>query len=330
MNNIVFNRPDSVDTALHAMGADASAMFLGGGTNLVDLMREDIEHPDTLIDITRLPLGTIEELPDGGLRIGATVRNSHMAGHLLVRERYPVLSQAVLMGASAQLRNMATTAGNLMQRTRCLYFYDAAARCNKRAPGAGCDAIGGYNRINAILGTSPQCIASHPSDMCVAMAALDAVVKVQGPHGERGIAFADFHREPGDTPQRDTNLEHGEIITAVELPAFPAAKRSVYRKVRDRASYAFALVSVAAVLDLEGDTVRDVRIALGGVGTRPWRAKAAEAALKGKPLNEANLRAAAQQELAPAKLYEYNAFKKELAERVIVNLLMNLAKGEQQ
>lgn len=330
MNNVSFSRPDSVDSALHVIGSDAAAKFLGGGTNLVDLMRENIEHPDALIDVTRLPLAGIDELPNGGLRIGATVRNSHMASHPLVRERYPVLSQAVLMGASAQLRNMATTAGNLMQRTRCLYFYDSAARCNKREPGTGCDAIGGFNRINAILGTSPHCIATHPSDMCVAMAALDAVVQVKGPNGERSIAFGDFHRQPGDTPERDTNLEHGEMITAVDLPAFPAAKRSVYRKVRDRASYAFALVSVAAVLDLDGDTVRDVRIALGGVGTVPWRASTAEAALKGKPLNKNTLRTAAQAELAPAQLFENNAFKKELAERVIVNELMNLAKGEQQ
>lgn len=246
MNNFSYGRPESEQAALELFKQSSLPKFLAGGTNLIDLMREDIEHPATLIDVTRLPLDGIEELADGSLRVGALVRNSHLAGHPLVKERYPVLSQAILMGASAQLRNMATTGGNLLQRTRCYYFYDNAARCNKRLAGSGCDAVDGFNRIHAILGTSPECIATHPSDMCVALAALDAIVRVRGPRGERTIPVIDFHRLPGNTPERDTNLESDELITSVDLPPLSFAKRSLYRKVRDRASYAFALVSVAA------------------------------------------------------------------------------------
>lgn len=325
MNDVQYTRPDTVASAIQSIAAQQGSKYLGGGTNLVDLMRENIEQPSELVDVTRLPLADTTETADGGLRIGATVKNSHLAGHPLVRERYPVLSQAILMGASAQLRNMATTAGNLLQRTRCLYFYDSAARCNKREPGTGCDAIGGFNRINAILGTSPQCIATHPSDMCVALAALDATVVIQGDGGERRVPLVDFHVLPGDTPQIETRLKTGELITAVELPAMAAAKNSLYRKVRDRASYAFAIVSVAAVLDMEGDTIRDVKIALGGVAPKPWRARTAEGMLQGKTLSKELLETAAAQELASAQRYEHNGFKVELAQRVIVHTLERLA-----
>ncbi len=329
MNNFSYGRPGSQQGALDLLTRSEHPKFLGGGTNLLDLMRENIEHPATLIDITRLPLDRIEESADGGLSIGALVRNSHLAGHSIVRERYPVLSQAILMGASAQLRNMATTGGNLLQRTRCLYFYDSAARCNKRVPGAGCDAIDGFNRINAILGTSPECIATHPSDMCVALAALDAIVNIISPRGERTIPLVDFHRLPGNTPERDTNLEDDELITAVVLPPLPFARRSLYRKVRDRASYAFALVSVAAALELEDGAVRQIRIALGGVAHKPWRASKAEAFLIGKPLDKQTLAHAASLELEAAQTYSHNAFKVELTRRVIVNTVTELAKQEE-
>ncbi len=327
MNNFAYARPENVSAALDATLHNTLPKYLGGGTNLVDLMREEIERPKTLVDLTRLPLDTIEELPGGGLRIGALVRNSHLAGHRLVRERYPVLSQAILMGASAQLRNMATTGGNLLQRTRCLYFYDSAARCNKRLRGSGCDAIGGYNRINAILGTSPDCIATHPSDMCVAMAALDAVVRINGPKGERTVPLVDFHLLPGDTPDIETVLQPGELITAVDLPPLPFAKSSVYRKVRDRASYAFALVSVAAALDLEDGDVRAVRIALGGVAPKPWRATRAEQFLTGKPFRKQAIEDAAAMELESAQPHEGNAFKVELARRTITSVLTELAQS---
>ena len=270
--------------AVAGIAGQANSKLLGGGTNLIDLMKMGVETPSQLVDINRLPLTQIEELPNGkGVRVGALVRNSDMAEHPLITSRYPVLSQAVLAGASPQLRNLATTGGNLLQRTRCYYFYDPAfPACNKRKPGSGCGALDGFNRIHAILGQSDQCIATHPSDMCVAMAALDAVVRVQGPKGEREIAFADFHRLPGNTPDRDTNLARDELITAVDLPAIPFATRSHYLKIRDRASYAFALVSVAALLDLDGGQIRSVRIALGGVAHKPWRALKAEKQLAGK------------------------------------------------
>ena len=328
MRNFAYGRPKSEQAALDLLTQSTLPKFLGGGTNLLDLMREDIEHPATLIDLTRLPLDRVEELADGSLRIGALVRNSHLAGHPTVRERYPVLSQAILMGASAQLRNMATTGGNLLQRTRCYYFYDSAARCNKRVPGSGCDAIDGFNRIHAILGASEQCIATHPSDMCVAMAALDAVVRIKSPRGERTMALVDLHRLPGNTPERDTNLESDELITAVDLPPLPFAKRSLYRKVRDRASYAFALVSVAAAVGIEDGRIQQVRLALGGIAPKPWRATRAEEFLVGKRCDEQTLSHAASLELEGAHTYRHNAFKVELARRTIVSVFTELANQE--
>lgn len=315
--------PD-VATAVGAISERPRAKFLGGGTNLVDLMRENIERPDTVVDISRLPLAEIEERPDGGVRIGALVRNSHLAAHQLIRTRYPVLSQAVLTGASGQLRNMATVGGNLLQRTRCPYFYDATARCNKRAPGAGCDAIEGFNRSTAVLGTSDSCIATHPSDLCVALAALDAEVEAESVRGVRRIPFAEFHQLPGDTPHIETRLAADELITAVELPPLPFAAHSRYRKVRDRASYAFALVSVAAALDVQDGTVTDVRLALGGVGVKPWRAYEAERLLTGAPATEESFRRAAEAELAPAVGRSGNDFKIELARRTVVATLRRL------
>ncbi|WP_101789428.1 FAD binding domain-containing protein [Nonomuraea indica] len=305
--------------------ARPGAKFLGGGTNLVDLMREDIERPSTLVDITRLPLAEVTEPPGGGLRIGALVRNSHLAAHPLVRARYPVLSQALLSGASAQLRNMATVGGNLLQRTRCLYFYDGAAACNKREPGSGCDAIGGFNRYHAVLGTSESCIATHPSDMAVALAALDAVVEVTGEGGTRRISLGDFHRLPEGTPHLETTLRPGELVTAVELPELPVAARSRYRKVRDRASYAFALVSVAAALEVRDGAVGAVRLALGGVAAKPWRAHEAERVLLGGPATEEAFRQAADAELAAATGRPDNTFKIELARRTVVATLRQLA-----
>ena len=327
MKSFSYARATDQAMAINLISQNSNSKFLGGGTNLIDLMREYIEQPDSLVDITRLPLANVEELPDGGLRIGAMVRNSHLAANRLVRERYPVLAEAILNGASAQLRNMATTGGNLMQRTRCYYFYDSASHCNKRVPGSGCDAINGFNRIHAILGTSPDCIATHPSDMCVAMAALDAVVRVTGKEGERTIPMVDFHRLPGDTPNIDTNLRNGELITAVDLPALPFARRSMYRKVRDRASYAFALVSVAAAVEVKDGVVKQARLALGGVAHKPWRAFAAERYLVGKTADEGTFRQAAALELEGARAFQHNGFKIELAQRTIVNVLMELSMG---
>ncbi|HEX3942735.1 MAG TPA: xanthine dehydrogenase family protein subunit M [Rhizomicrobium sp.] len=306
-------------------GAMAGAKYLGGGTNLVDLMREGIERPEALIDVTALS-STIEESDDGSLLIGAAVKNTALAADPRVRKRYPALSRAILAGASAQIRNMATVGGNILQRTRCRYFYDRAAACNKREPGTGCDALGGFNRYHAILGASPACVATHPSDMCVALAALDATVLMAGPNTSRTIAFTDFHRLPGGTPERETALELGELIVAVMVPALPFAARSTYRKIRDRASYAFALVSVAAALDLGEDrSIRDIRLALGGVAHKPWRAFAAEAAVRGQPLTETAIRAAAETELAAAVPLRDNGFKIELAKRAIVSVLTELA-----
>ncbi|MEO5732476.1 MAG: xanthine dehydrogenase family protein subunit M [Rubrivivax sp.] len=306
------------------LGALDRAMYLGGGTNLVDLMRETIEQPASLVDVTALS-GTIEERDDGSLLIGAAARNTAVAEHRAVRTRYPVLSRAIVAGASAQIRNMATVGGNLLQRTRCTYFYDVeGSRCNKRTPGDGCDAVGGFNRIHAILGASSACVATHPSDMCVALAALGAVVHLQGSGGMRSLALTDLHRLPEDRPDRDTVLEPGELVTAIELPALSFAARSTYRKVRDRASYAFALVSVAAAIELDGDMVVDVRLALGGVAHKPWRAWKAEAALKGQPANAKSFLAAAEAELADAKALSGNGFKIELAKRTLVAVLKSL------
>jgi xanthine dehydrogenase YagS FAD-binding subunit len=328
MNPFSYSRASDAQTAVRGIAAHPKAKFLGGGTNLVDLMKMGVEQPEQLVDINRLDLTRVEELPNnGGVRIGALVRNSDLAEHQLITSRYPVLSEALLSGASPQLRNLATTGGNLLQRTRCYYFYDPAfPMCNKRNPGSGCGALEGYNRIHAILGQSEQCIATHPSDMCVAMAALDAIVRVQGPQGERTIPFAEFHRLPGNTPNVETNLQPNELITTVDLPAIPFAHRSHYLKVRDRASYAFALVSVAAVLEIEGEKIKSARLALGGVAHKPWRAQKAEQALVGKAPNEQNFGAAAEAELAAAKGYKYNSFKIELAKRAITQALGVVAK----
>ena len=325
MTPFQYERASDVSGAL-AAGARAGAQYLGGGTNLVDLMRETIEHPDLLVDVTGLSR-EIEETEGGGLRIGAGVKNTAVAADGRVRERFPLLAQAILAGASAQIRNMATVGGNLMQRTRCIYFYDDAARCNKRTPGEGCDARDGFNRNHAVLGASESCVATHPSDMCVALAALDAVVTVTGRNGSRNIPLTAFHRLPGDTPHMETLLEQGELITAVTLPPNGIAAHSHYRKVRDRASYAFALVSVAAGLEMEGGTIKDVRLALGGVAHKPWRAERAEAALRGGPATEATFRRAAEAELAQAQPLRDNAFKIELAKRVIADTLGKLAEA---
>jgi xanthine dehydrogenase YagS FAD-binding subunit len=305
-------------------GAAAGAKYLGGGTNLVDLMRETIEQPAALVDVTGLP-ATIEEGPDGGLLIGAAARNTAVAEHWAVRTRYPVLARAIVAGASAQIRNMATVGGNLLQRTRCPYFYDRdGSRCNKRNPGQGCDAVGGFDRSLAILGTSPSCAATHPSDMCVALAALGAVVHLASADGVRTVPLTDLHRLPGDHPEIETVLQSGELITAVEVPPLAFAAHSTYRKVRDRASYAFALVSVAAALDLDGDTVRDVRLALGGVATKPWRAWRAEDVLRGQPATTDSFRAAAEAELAAARPLRGNRFKVELTTRTMIAVLGEL------
>jgi xanthine dehydrogenase YagS FAD-binding subunit len=330
MINFQYARPDTVSEAVRQIAADPAAKFIAGGTNLLDLMKEDVERPARLIDISRLPLKRIEETPEGGLRIGALVPNSDLAYHPLIEQRYPMLGSAILAGASAQLRNMASTGGNLLQRTRCFYFYDTATPCNKRDPGSGCSAIKGINRINAILGTSEDCIATHPSDMCVALAALEAKVHVVGPAGPRVIAFADFHRLPGSTPHIDTNLHPNEIITAVELPARGFASNYTYLKIRDRLSYAFALVSVAAALELEGNTIREARLALGGVAPKPWRDTAAEAALRGQSAAQAGFTQAADLLLRDARGYGHNAFKIDLARRAIVRALTQAALGTPQ
>lgn len=330
MINFQYTRAGDVADAVRRMAADPTAKFIAGGTNLIDLMKEDVERPSRLIDISRLPLATVEGTAGGGLRIGALVPNADLARHPAVESRYPLLASAILAGASAQLRNMATTGGNLLQRTRCYYFYDLTTPCNKRRPGDGCSAIAGANRIHAVLGASDSCIATHPSDMCVALAALDATVHVTGPGGDRTMAFADFHRLPGDTPQRDTNLAHGEIVTAVELPPQGFADHHSYLKIRDRLSYAFALVSVAAALALDGDRVGEARLALGGVAHKPWRDPDVEASLRGKPADDDAFAAAAAQLLAGAKGYAHNAFKIELARRAVVRALTQAARGTPQ
>jgi xanthine dehydrogenase YagS FAD-binding subunit len=316
---------DAADAVRRAEGGNAK--YLGGGTNLVDLMRETVEVPSGLVDVTGLS-AVIEETDDGGLMIGAATRNTAVAEHPAVRARYPMLTRAIVAGASAQIRNMATVGGNLLQRTRCIYFYDTdGSRCNKRSPGEGCDAIEGFNRIHAILGTSPDCVATHPSDMCVALAALDAIVHVHGASGARTIALTDLHRLPEDHPEIETALEPGELITAVELPPSELAAHSAYRKVRDRASYAFALVSVAAALELDGDSVADVRLALGGVAPTPWRAWRAEEALRGSPATEESFLEAADAELAEARPLAGNVFKVDLARRTLAAVLQTLADG---
>jgi xanthine dehydrogenase YagS FAD-binding subunit len=330
MINFQYARANNVAEAVHLVGRDPNAKLIAGGTNLIDLMKMDVERPTTVIDITRLPLKQVEGSPGGGLRIGALVRNTDLAYHPLVEQRYPVLASAIMAGASQQLRNMASTGGNLLQRTRCHYFYDTATACNKREPGSGCSAIDGHNRMHAILGASEACIAVHPSDMCVALAMLDAKVHVSSASGDRVIAFADFHRLPGDTPQRDTNLNGGEIITAVELPPQGFARHHTYLKIRDRLSYAFALVSVAVGLELDGDIIKEGRFALGGVAHKPWRDSQAEAALRGQPANPATFARAADVLLRGAKGYVHNTFKIDLARRSIARALTQAALGTPQ
>ncbi len=325
MNPFAYSKPADVSAAIHLTGP--ATRFIAGGTNLLDLMKENVARPEHLIDITGLPLKDVSETASGGLLIGALVSNADLAWHPLVEQRYPLLSQALLAGASPQLRNMASTGGNLLQRTRCYYFYDSKVPCNKREPGTGCPAREGVNRIHAILGASEHCVATHPSDMCVALAALDAVVHVEGRAGRRSIEFADFHRLPGDTPERDNLLADDELITGVELPGESFASHSNYLKIRDRASYAFALVSVAAALDLDGGVVRDARLALGGVAHKPWRDKAVERLLIGKPATREHFAAAADAMLADAQPLAHNAFKVKLARRAIIRALSDAATG---
>ena len=329
MIELAYSRATDASDAIRQAEGEG-ARYLGGGTNLVDLMRETVEVPSALVDVTGLSAG-IEETADGGLMIGAAARNTAVAEHPAVRARYPMLTRAIVAGASPQIRNMATVGGNLLQRTRCTYFYDAdGSRCNKRSPGEGCDAIEGFNRIHAILGASPACVATHPSDMCVALVALDADVHLRSASGQRTVALCDLHTLPEDRPDVESVLEPGELITAVELPASAIAAHSTYRKVRDRASYAFALVSVAAALELDGGAVAGVRLALGGVAPKPWRAWRAEEALRGRPATEASFLEAADAELADARPLAGNAFKVSLARRTIVAVLQQLTEGARQ
>jgi len=320
MQPFSYKKVEQADNAVALVSPETQSAYLAGGTSLIDLMKLNVQTPKQLVDINPLPLTQVER-QGNGVRIGAMARNSDVAYNALIRERYPVLSEALLSGASPQLRNMATVGGNLMQRTRCYYFRDTAFPCNKRVPGSGCPALEGYNRIHAILGGSDHCIATHPSDMAVAMMALDAVVQTHGPKGGRSIPIADFHLVPGNTPERETVLEHGELIVAVDLPATPFAARSHYLKVRDRASYAFALVSVATALELHNGVIHSARIALGGVGTKPWRAYEAEKALLNKPLNQDTFLAAANAALQGAKPQKYNRFKVELTKRTVMRAL---------
>lgn len=332
MRQFEYVRADDPADAVATVAGNPAAAYLGGGTNLVDDMKLGVAEPEVLVDISRLPLDDVVETADGGLRIGTNVRNSDLAAHPLVRRGYPVLAQALLAGASAQLRNVATTGGNLLQRTRCVYFQDVTTPCNKREPGTGCSALEGYQRYHAILGASESCVAVHPSDLAVGLAALEARVRVLGVDGERTVPIADFHRLPGDEPERDTTLAHGELVIGVDLPPLPEGARSTYRKVRDRASYAFALVSVAAVLEVEGEpgrrTVRQARLALGGVAHKPWRATRAEEALRGAPAEEHAFRDAIDQELAAAEPLAGNRFKVPMAANTVVSVLRGLVAGQ--
>ncbi|HST53111.1 MAG TPA: xanthine dehydrogenase family protein subunit M [Pyrinomonadaceae bacterium] len=324
MNPFTYKRATDSAEAVREVAGNRNAKFLAGGTNLVDLMKMNVQQPDTLIDINRLALKKIETTANG-LRVGALASNSEVANDRRVREGFPVLSEALLAGASPQLRNMATVGGNLLQRTRCYYFMDTTFPCNKRVPGSGCPAIPGFNRIHAILGASDKCIATHPSDMCVALAALDAVIRVEGPKGAREIPMTEFHRLPGDTPHVDTNLQPDELIVAVNLPSSAFAKRSGYLKVRDRAQYAFALVSVAAALDIRQGRIGAARLALGGVAHKPWRSLDAEKILTGAQANEQTFRAAADAVVKDAVPQKHNAFKIELARRAVVRALSDVA-----
>jgi len=321
VHSISYERARDVAHAIE-LGSTPGSKFIGGGTNLLDLYKSGIERPTRLIDVSRIALNSVEQLPDGGVRIGAMASNTQAANHPLVRGPYRLLSEAILNGASAQLRNMATIGGNLLQRTRCYYFTDPTFKeCNKRDPGSGCAAINGFNRIHAILGASDSCIATNPSDMAVALVALDATVRLAGPEGERSVPVADFHRLPGDAPQFDTVIKQGELIVAIDLPPSRFAAQSHYVKVRDRASYAFALVSVAAALDVQDGVVRDLRLVLGGVAHKPWRAIEAEDALRGQALDEAGITRAAAAAVAGARAYQHNAFKVELAQRAVMRAL---------
>lgn len=324
MRTFDYVRATSVTEAADALATRPDARCLGGGTNLVDLMKLGVERPATLVDVTRLPLDTIEELPDGSLRVGATVRNSDLAAHPTVRDRWPALSQALLAGASGQLRNAATTAGNLLQRTRCPYFQDVTKPCNKRDPGSGCGARDGVHRDHAVLGHSAHCIATHPSDMAVALSALDARVELYGAQGARSVAAAEFHRLPGDRPERDTVIEPGEIVTGVVLPAATAGVPSAYRKARDRASYAFALASVAVLVRVDDGVVTQAGIAFGALAHRPWRARRAEEALVGAAPTEAAFEHAVDLELSAAQPLRDNAYKVPLARALAVDVLTRL------
>ena len=323
-----YARATDVDSAIATVREHRDSAFLAGGTTEVDLVRQNVLRPGLLVDINDLPLNRVEDLPEGGLRIGALARMSDVAQAAGVVQRFPVISQALLLGASAQLRNMASMGGNLCQRVRCSYFRDATSPCNKRDPGSGCAALDGFNRGHAILGTSDKCIATHPSDVAVALVALDAVVHTRRPGSERAIPVDEFFLLPGDSPEHEHPLEHGELIVAIEVPATPAARRSIYLKFRDRESYEFALVSVAAAVRIQDGTIADVRLALGGVGTKPWRARRAEASLLGQPPGETSFAEAAGQELAMATPRPLNAFKVELAQRAIVRALMTLTSGD--
>ncbi len=328
MNEFKYLRASDASDAVSQFSKESKSKFLGGGTNLIDLIKENIEKPSALIDVSRLALREIKKTANGGVSIGATAKNSDTANHPLVRENYPLLSQAILAGASQQIRNMATNGGNLLQRTRCFYFYDPAMRCNKREPGTGCDALEGLNNYSAVLGWNEKCVATHPSDMCVALAALDATVKVKGADGkERTIQFADFHRLPENTPEKDNNLQTGELIIAIEIPKSNFAKNSYYLKVRDRTSYAFALVSVAVALEMNGKTIKQARIALGGVAHKPWRAMDAEKLLANAKADDATFKKAADAALKDAKALEHNAYKIELAKRAIVRALKKAVDG---
>ncbi|MEV4186392.1 xanthine dehydrogenase family protein subunit M [Streptosporangium canum] len=325
MRPFAYRRAADARAAVAALSEHPNAMYLGGGTNLVDLMRLGVVAPEALVDVTRVASDTVEETAGGGLLIGAGVRNSDLAAHPVVRRRYPMLAQAVLSGASGQIRNMATVGGNLLQRTRCSYFQDVSKPCNKRQPGSGCPAVEGDHRNLAIIGHSAACVATHPSDMAVALAALGTSVHVEGRRGARRVTMPGLHRLPGDEPDRDTVLDPGDLITAVELPALPFATRSRYRKVRDRASFAFAVVSVAAALDVAGGVVRDCRIAFGGLAHVPWRAELAEEALRGSPATAAEFARAADAELARARPLPENGFKVPLTRNVLVRTLTELA-----
>lgn len=327
MNNFTYTRATSVKDAVQRAASDKNSLFIGGGTNVVDRLKAFLDEPSQLIDISRLQMQSIERMTNGGWRVGALVTNTALADHPEIRRNYPFLSRAIVSGASQQIRNVATVGGNLLQRTRCPYYYDTAFACNKREPGSGCPAATGINRMHAILGASEQCVAVHPSDMCVALAALDAVVEVEGAKGKRQIPFVNFHRLPENTPQRDSNLEAGELITAIILPPLSLVKSGVYLKLRDRTSYSFALISVAAALEVAGDKIKDVRLAMGGVAHKPWRANEAEKFLIGKPADINTLTQAANIALQGAKPLAHNGYKIEMTKRAIRRALMVSAQG---